>query len=226
MRNAGLILVITLTLSSISGVAYAQTSASAPENPQPQRSRLQVGVALESTTMPGRETKSSLGPSVIWRWRGRFSRQDDRWALAYRFSSFDSQVSSAVGPFRMPVGDVKVRPLMIGIDYKMPRGRWNWAAGLSAGWAFNSVETAEAYQERARAVAGVGDLWVDVHNSLVWGPRLKGWYDLNRKVSLVVETSYLVTRPSLDIHAEGRRSTLRLNADAFTVKAGVAYGIF
>ena len=223
MRNARTALLGLASLFIISGASYAQDT---DDNAQPKRTRLQLGLALDATTMPGEHTSNSIGPSLVWRWRGRFSRQEDRWGLAYRFSSFDSQVSSLVGPQSLPVGDVKLRPLMVGVEYKMPRGRWTWAAGMSAGWAFNSIDTPGDYRARAFSATGSEDLWVDVHNSLVWGPRVKGWYDISRKVSLMVESSYLVTRPTLDVRAAGVSSTRRLNADALVLKAGIVYGIF
>lgn len=190
------------------------------------RTRLQLGVSLKGTMTPGIDTNNSVNPTFVWRWRGKGSRVDDRWAPAYRLSSFGSRVSSQLGSREMAVGDVKLRPLMLGLDYKMPRGKWNWATGMSAGWALNNIETRWEYRARAFDAAGVADLWVDVHNSFVWGPRLKGWYDMNRRLSLMVESAYLVTRPRLDVRAHGIVSTRRLNADAFIVKAGFVYGIF
>jgi hypothetical protein len=131
-----------------------------------------------------------------------------------------------MGIVELPVGDVKVRPLMLGIDYKMPRGKWNWGHGLYAGWALNDVEVPWEYRAVAAGVASAPDLWVDVHNSFVWGPRLKGWYDVNRRVSFMVESAYLVTRPVLDVRANGVSSSRRLQGDAFIMKAGLVYGIF
>jgi hypothetical protein len=200
--------------------------AQEPEKSTPGRTRLQLGVSLKGTVTPGIDTNDSLDPTFVWRWRGKGSRTDDRWAPAYRLSSYSSRVSSQLGSRELPVGDVKIRPLMIGIDYKMPRGKWNWAAGMSAGWALNNVETRWEYRARATDLAGASDLWVDVHNSLVWGPRLKGWHDVNRRVSLMVESAYLVTRPRLDVLAHGVLSSRRLNADAFIMKAGIVYGVF
>ena len=191
----------------------------------PRRTRLQLGVALKQTVSPGSDTDSSLNPTFVWRWRGKGSRTDDRLSPAYRLSSYRSVVHSQFGGRDHEVGDVKVRPLMLGLDYKMPRGKWNWAAGMSAGWAINNVEV--PWEMRAIAEsAGTPDLWVDVHNSLVWGPRLKGWYDYDRRLSFMVESAYLVTRPELDVRANGVTTTRRLNADAFIVKAGIVYGIF
>jgi hypothetical protein len=42
----------------------------------------------------------------------------------------------------------------------------------------------------------------------------------------MVESAYLVTRPELDVRANGVTTTRRLNADAFILKAGIVYGIF
>jgi hypothetical protein len=201
------------------------TAESTAQPEAPRRTRLQLGVSLKQTVSPGSDTDSSLKPTFVWRWRGKGSRTDDRLSPAYRLSSFSSVVHSQIGNQDLEVGHVKVRPLMLGLDYKMPRGKWNWAVGMSAGWAMNNVEV--PWQMRAIAeTAGTGDLWVDVHNSLVWGPRLKGWYDLDRRLSFMVESAYLVTRPELDVRANGVTTSRRLNADAFILKAGIVYGIF
>jgi hypothetical protein len=194
--------------------------------PAPKRTRLQVGVSLKSTTTPGVDTNDSIKPTFIWRWRGKGSRLDDRWAPAYRLSSFSSRVSSQLGNTELPVGDVKVQPVMLGLDYKMPRGKWNFATGMSLGWALNNIETPGEYNDRVVNTTGVQDLWVDVHNSLVWGPRFKGWYDRDRRLSYMIEAAYLVTRPELDVRANGVTTTRRLNADALILKAGIVYGIF
>ena len=211
------------------GTAPEKSSAAATaQEPGSTRTRLQLGVALKSTTGPGGLMGNELGPSFIWRWRSKNAngRQDDRFALAYRLSAFGSQVSSALNAGPVPIGDVKIRPLMVGFDYKMPRGKWEWSAGLAGGWAVNNIDTPGEYIERAATTAGAPDLWVDIHNSFAWGPRLKGWYDHNRRLSYLVEASYLVTRPELDIRAYGVTTTRRLNADALILKVGIAYGIF
>ena len=200
--------------------------AATGQEPNAPRTRLQLGVALKGTMTPGIDTNNALDPTFVWRWRGRFSRVDDRWAPAYRLSSFNSRVTSQLGARELPVGDMKIRPLMVGLDYKMPRGKWNWSAGMSVGWAMNSLEIPWQYRASATDAVGANDLWADVHNSFVWGPRLKGWYDVNRRLSYMVESAYLVTRPEIDVRANGRLSTRRLNADGFILKAGVVYGIF
>jgi hypothetical protein len=115
---------------------------------------------------------------------------------------------------------------MVGMDYRMPRGRWQWTVGGAIGWSINRIDTPPAYHHRAALAAGASDLWVDVDNSLVWGPRARGWYDVNRRVSFMVESAYLMTRPALDVRANGRVTTTRLNADTLIVRMGIVYGVF
>lgn len=204
----------------------ASTRAATAQEPGSELTRLQLGVALRGTVTPGIDTSDRLDPTFVWRWRGKGSRIDDRWAPAYRLGSYSSRVSSQLGAREMRVGEIKVKPIMLGLDYKMPRGKWNWAAGMAVGWAMNSIDL--PWEDRASATDAVGasDLWADVHNTLVWGPRLKGWYDVDRRLSYMAEAGYLVHRPEIDVRANGRLSTRRLNADGFVIKAGVVYGIF
>lgn len=174
---------------------------------------------------PGIDTSDRLDPTFVWRWRGKGSRIDDRWAPAYRLGSYTSRVSS-LGAREMPVGEIKVKPIMLGLDYKMPRGKWNWAAGMAVGWAMNSIDL-HGKTARARPTQwGPAISGPMCTTRSCWGPRLKGWYDVDRRLSYMVEAGYLVHRPEIDVRANGRLSTRRLNADGFVIKAGVVYGIF
>jgi hypothetical protein len=42
----------------------------------------------------------------------------------------------------------------------------------------------------------------------------------------MVESAYLMTRPALDVRANGRVTTTRLNADTLIVRMGIVYGVF
>jgi hypothetical protein len=114
---------------------------------------------------------------------------------------------------------------MLGVDYKMPRGKWTWSVGATAGWSINKLDTAPAFRERVIGATG-SDVVTDIHNSFAWSPRVKGWYDINRRVSFMIETSYNYSRPMLTIHSGGVDMSRRLNGDALVLKAGVVYGIW
>ena len=162
----------------------------------------------------------------MWRWRGKTPETASRLAPAFSMGSFSSEISQSFVGAALPVGDVRVRPLMAGVEYKIPRGQWQWSIGLAAGWAVNGVDVGSGRLARAAAVLGASDLWADVHNSLAWGPRVQAIYDVNDRVSLIVDTSYVSTRPRLDVRANGRVSTSTINADALMLKVGVVYAIY
>lgn len=192
----------------------------------PGRTRLMLGIALKSTTAPGDGTGDSIKPSFIWKWRGKTSRQDDRFGLAYGLNSVRSRFSSLIGAEELPVGDVKLRPLMAGLEYKMPRGKWTYHAGVQAGWSINNVETTGAHRDRFRRATGSDDVWMDVRNSFVVAPKVKAWYDFNRRIALQFDGVYFRARPEMMLRLNGVESRGSLNADAFVLKAGILYGIF
>lgn len=223
--------VTTSARAEASRAARATDRSSSPEATGLQEAgekvtRFQVGVSIKTTLTPAAETGSSITPTFLWRWRGTEAADGGRWSPAYGLSSYTSRVTSPMAARELPVGDIQVRPVMVGLDYKVPRGRWRWAAGVSAGWAVNDVKTPAAYQTRITRTMGADDLWVDVHNSFVWGPRVTGWFERDRRVSYLVEGAYMVTRPELDVHVNGVSTTRRIRADAAVFRVGVVYGIY
>ena len=213
-------------LGCCSGPGLAQASDGDRARDEAPRTRLQVGLGFKSTMTPGPDSTSAVTPDLVWRWRGKDSRTDARWAPTYGLGSLRTRVSSLIGASSLPVGDLRMRPLVVGMDYKVPHGRWEWSVGASIGWSLNRIATPRTYHHRAALAEGAGDLWVDVDNSLVWGPRIKGAYDVNDRVSFIVESAYMMTRPTLEMRASGRVTTTRLNADALVMKMGIVYGIF
>jgi hypothetical protein len=209
----------------------SSTSDAAQEPGAPTQTRLMVGIGLKQLVAPGHSTASSIAPSFVWKWRGKTRRMDDRFSLTYGLNSFSSELSPSIGGSRtlggnLPVGDVKIRPIMVGVDYEMPRGKWTWSAGIHAGWGMNSVDAPPTFRNRVMAVTGAHDLWLDVNNAVVWGPKFKAWYDYNRRLSFQVDVGYYFARPELQMRANGVLSRHRLTADALVMKAGILFGIF
>jgi hypothetical protein len=48
----------------------------------------------------------------------------------------------------------------------------------------------------------------------------------NDRLSFMVESAYVMTRPAFEPRANGRMTTTRLNADALVVRMGFAHGLF
>src|SRR5262245_38723559 len=209
-------------VAATAGTALAQSS----EEPGEQRTRLMLGIDVKETIMPGSDTSNKFGVGFMWRWRGRTERTDDRISFAYRLGSYSTRVFSPIAGEAFEMGPARFRPLMIGAEYKMPRGKWTWAAGVTAGWSLNSLDTSATFRDRLASAVGTSDVATDIHNSFAWSPRFKGWYDVNRRVSFMVETYYARNRPELTIRSGGIEQSRRLNADAWVMKTGIAYGIW
>jgi hypothetical protein len=229
----GLILIAAL-LACTAGTAFAQSTSVAPaasrdaasQEPGEKRTRLMLGVDLKETTMLGSDAANKFGIGFMWRWRSRTPREDDHWALAYRLGSYGSRVSSPILGESFEMGPARFRPLMVGAEYKMPRGKWTWSAGATAGWSLNSLDTSAIFHQRLAEALSNGDVGTDIHNSFAWSPRVKGWYDVNRRVSFMVEAYYAHNRPELTIRSGALERSYRLNADAWVMKTGLVYGVW
>ncbi len=184
-----------------------------------------IGIDLKQTLMPSEGTTNRFGVGFAWRWRGRTARTDDSFGFAYRFSSYSTAISGQVLGQSMEIGDVRLRPLLVGVEYKMPRGKWTWAVGGTAGLSINRLDTATVFRNRVINATGA-DVVTDIHNSFAVSPRVKGWYDINRRVSFMVESSYNFSRPELTIRTSAGDLSRTLNADAFILRAGLVYGIW
>jgi len=229
----GLILSTPVVLLT-TGVAVAQPGPLAPTAPASAEAqepgatnvtRLMLGIDFKETIATGQGTANRFGVGFMWRWRSRTPRTDDRVAFAYRLGSYRTLVSSPVLGQNLEVGDVRLRPLMVGAEYKMPRGKWTWSVGATAGWSINRLDAAGSFRDQVSGATG-SDVVTDIDNSFAWSPRVKGWYDLNRRVSFMIESSYHYSRPMLTIRSAGIDLSRRLNGDALVFKAGVVYGIW
>lgn len=216
----------TTVWAQTSNAARTSSNAAAQEPGDTKLTRLMLGIDIKQTLTPSPDTANKFGVGFMWRWRSRTPRLDDRFAFAYRLGSYSSQLSSPMFGQDLDIGDARFRPIMAGFDYKMPRGKWLWSTGVTAGWSLNKLETSSAFRERVSGAMNSSDLYTDIHNSFAFSPRVKGWYDINRRVSFMVESSYAFTRPELTIRSGGVDMSRRLNADAFIVKAGLVYGVW
>lgn len=207
-------------------LASTVDGAPASQEPGGKLTRLMLGLSIKETFAPGKSFSKNLKPTFIWRWRGRERRMDDRLVFAYRLSSFHSPVLANVVGRESEVGTARLRPILAGMDYKMPRGKWTWSPGLAAGWSLNKLTPSATFIDRVATSAGTTDIGTDIHNSFAWGPRLKGWYDVNRRLSWMVESAYIFARPQMTVRTGTIEMRRKLNADAFIMKAGIVYGIW
>jgi hypothetical protein len=210
---------------SLSSSSAPTPAAATTQEPAEKLTRLMLGVNIKQNITTGHGTDNRFGIDFGWRWRSRNPSTRDRFAIAYRLGSYSTAVSGPILGEEGAIGDMHLRPLLVGVDYKMPRGRWNWSAGATVGWSFNKLDTASTLRDRLVRQTG-GNVTTDIHNSFAFSPRVKGWYDINRRLSLLVETAYTYSRPEFTIRTPAGEMSRRLNADAFVLKTGLVYGIW
>jgi hypothetical protein len=221
-----LLLVAPTVFAQDGGFSNAPSAATAVQEPGDKKlTRLMLGIDFKQTILPSDGTANRFGVGFMWRWRSRTPRTDDRLAFAYRLGSYSTRISGPVLGENMEIGDIRVRQLLAGADYKMPRGKWTWSVGATAGMSLNKLNTAASFRERVIDQTNA-DVVTDIHNGFALSPRVKGWYDINRRVALMVESSYNYARPELTIRTAAGDLSRRLNADALILKAGVVYGVW
>ncbi|MDH4066411.1 MAG: hypothetical protein OEW19_18570, partial [Acidobacteriota bacterium] len=174
--------------------------------------RFAVGAALGLSNQRGREagvrvavsplvrlgTGAGLGPAIAFDW----------------FDAVPAAPPGAAGD----VGQLRVRPIMAGVHYGLPIGRFSVSPSLVAGYAFNSLRVPEAGE--------VERLTVGVSNSFAWRPGVSFWVETSRRTAVYMSLGRVFTRPRFTVVEDGRLQERTLSADTTVILFGLAYKLF
>ena len=136
-------------------------------------------------------------------------------AIAFDWYSAEPRATERIAG---DVGRVRVRPIMAGVRYTVPMGRWSLAPSMVGGVAINGLEVAEA--------GDVERLSVGVANSVAWRAAVSLWYEASRRTALHASVGRVFTRPRFTVVEDGLLRDRRANADATILLVGVAYKVF
>ena len=163
---------------------------------RPSGSRL--GTALAGGPLLRLRPRNGLGPTIAFNWMNA-----------------DVESGPAGGP---ALAALQLRPVMVGVEYGIARGRFAAGASVVGGYSFNglSIDTERAAAGRAIAV----------RNSLVWRPGVGVWWDVSPRIGINGFYGYLFTRPAVTFASDTDVATERLRVDAAVLSVGVAYWIF
>ena len=114
-------------------------------------------------------------------------------------------------------GDLRIRPVMVGLSYTRIRGKLAATAALVGGYSFNHV---------ASTTPASSPVELRVENSLAWAPRVGIGLDLTRRVGFVTSASYLVTRPQVTVQRGALEDRGHFRADTLIVQAGIVFAFF
>jgi hypothetical protein len=107
---------------------------------------------------------------------------------------------------------------MGGISYTFASERVSVSPSLVGGVAFNSLSVPET--------GAASRIAVGVDNSLIWGPGVSVWFDMNRYMALNVSGGYVITRLPVTFLENGRLVEHAMRGDTAIVHAGLAYKLF
>ena len=204
--------VVAIILLSICRDAGAQTD-----------NRLAVGMSVTARAASSSDAGGSadvgfelrLGPAKSgWGWQNSF------------FGWFDTAVQEAVSTRTIPLGDLRIRPIMAGYGYTWVRGRAAITADLAGGYSLNSFTLDPAAVADYSQRLGATGIDSKATNCFVLKPEVQVWYDVNSRWGLKLEGGYLVARPSVVITSSLGEDDRPVRADTFLVTVGVVFSIF
>ena len=146
------------------------------------------------------------------------------WGPSFGLNWFRGDIDVAIDGVRTTIGEVRVRPVMIGIGYTLDGGRARTTISLVGGYAFADAKVTAALPEGTTASISIDDSWVV-------RPNVGVTVALTRRVALVGSIGYIYTNPtiSLSVTRLGRTTgsaSGAYRADYFNVTVGTAVSIF
>ncbi len=197
------------------------TSGQADASPRLSAPTLAVGAAI-ALFQP---TDDNTGRSVRVQPVVRFERRSGL-GPAVEFNWFSTDLTTAIAGEQSPLGRLRVRPIMAGICYRVPRGPVSILFSVLGGYAFNAAEIDDQARAMFLSRRQVTATALEVDNSPALSAGVSIWYGLSSRVGLVGSAGYLFTRPDVTVVTSDGRQTTTWKADSVVVKAGLAFKIF
>jgi hypothetical protein len=156
----------------------------------------------------------------------RFGSGDTGWGWDWALNWVSVDVVHLVGGSAVQLGELNLRPVMVGYSYDYRHGRELYFASVVGGYAFVSMSLTpgaiDAYHDRL----GAHSVRVETPNTLVMRPEVGVWHDLADRVGLNISASFLLARPRVTIRTATDADERRIRADLFQIRVGVVYSIF
>jgi hypothetical protein len=146
------------------------------------------------------------------------------WGPSFGLNWFRGDIDIAIDGVRTTIGEVRVRPIMLGIGYTLDGGRARTTISLVGGYAFADAKVTAALPEGTTATISIDDSWVV-------RPNVGVTVALTKRLALVGSIGYIYTNPTITIEATRLGRTTgsasgTYRADYFNVTVGTAVSIF
>ena len=179
--------------------------------------RIGVGVAVGKvkTTASELESKVSVAPVV-----GALPKEG--WGLAFAFNWFNADVNGSVVGETDQFGRVATRPIMFGIGYTVPRGRFYITPSLIAGPSVNTLKLEDEW-DGIYEIAGSGFEEKIGTVSLAARGGVNVTYALARRWAITGFGGYLVNRPEFTIDTPTGTREVKWKGDGLVANAGIIF---
>jgi hypothetical protein len=167
------------------------------------------------------DASDSTGFALVY----RFGKPEG-WGPTFGLNWFTTDFTASIGSARVPLGDLRVRPVMGGYSYTVRRGAFAITAGLVGGYAFNSFEVDDRARLAYQSARGDTLLRITASNSLAGRGEIAMWYDVSSRFGLQGVVGYVAARPVIETITGAGSTSRRLRADSVKLQIGLAYGIF
>ena len=226
MRRApGVLLAALLTAGPAAGQVPAElppVDAPKIQAPDPDARRLQIGLALGPGIDLVHTTSGRVGTAWVPRLSIRFPAREG-WSPTVGFGWFDAGVDGDQFGRLQHIGEIQLRPVMVGARYTWVRDAWSYDVAATAGLSFSDFDLDGAV---ARTLLVRDPVLAEANTSLA--TKLQGgvWYDVNERVSLRGTLGIFRCEPEVTVTAGGVSRRFKQSANAVQLGASVVYRLF
>jgi hypothetical protein len=181
-----------------------------------------VGAQLMDKTAVNPSVHGGPEIGIIW----RVGHSVTGWGWDSAFNWFSTDVDRPVGGARVALGELDVKPVMVGYGYTHARNRIAITGDVLGGYAFTHFSMASAAVAAFQQRLGAQVIDTDISNTFVLKPEVGVWYDVNQKIGLNISAGYLIARPRLTITSTGAQDSRRVRADMLMLNFGFVYSVF
>jgi hypothetical protein len=185
--------------------------------------KIAVGGSVGTRIAPGANVGGDhFGISLLWRIGHSKPGFGWEWGLNWLTSDVDRSIGGVVAD----LGDLHVRPIMVGYGYTHLIGTNAIKGSVQGGYAFTSFSPDPLAGPLYLVRLGATSFSTDASNTFVVRPQVSVWRDMSPKVGLNITAGYMIARPKLTIRTSLGEDVERLNADMFMLKVGLVYSVF
>jgi hypothetical protein len=210
-----------LAIASLPPSGLPQFEAPAEAAPPFLKGRFMIVVNTGQAFTPDEALESTswhISPSV------RNTPKHGGWSPSFGLSWSTSELRAPVNGVSTVIGNIRIRPVMLGVGYSIIRGRVMTNVSLTAGYTFNKARITLAMPEGTAVDLRFRDAWVA-------RPNVGFTVRLASRLALTGSLSYVHTRPTVTLAVLQNgvpvfTSSGTIHSDYMSYRVGLGYSIF